>query len=990
MKCFAGVSIAGRWRRRLLASAGLCISYAVPGFGQVPVPVPVAVTDDATIVVTGSLINNPGLVQSSPVSVIGADEMALRQSNVAEDILRTIPGIVPSIGSAVNNGNGGASYVDLRGLGINRNLVLLDGTRLVPAGPVSAADLNSLPLSMLERTDILTGGASTTYGADAVAGVVNFITRKDFSGVELNASEQISEKGDGNTWRADLTVGGNFDDGKGNAVFSIGYQKADPVFQGARDFGVFNISSFSGLRGGSPTAVPSFVTGARNAEGTANLGRSQIDPATGLAGTAATLFNFNPFNLYATPFERFNMFGSAHYEIADNINVYTQGIFSKNRVKTIAAPSGSFNEALSVPLSNPYLPAGLRNQFCASDVDPDAAVYTPRFTPAECAAAASATNPNDPVFRTVDTEIGRRFVEAGTRNTSYTTTFFQYKAGIGGSITDRISFDVFGAYGENENVAKNDGGGLLSRLVNAIDATNPDTCLGRDARCVPINLFGPSGSITPEQLAYVAGVSTTSTTFSRLGQVHGVVSGDVGFSSPGANDPISFAIGAEYRRYTAGTTSDLPTTTPGEILGGGGATPDSTGSYDVKEAFGEINAPLLQDAPFAHSLTLELGGRYSDYSSSGGNSTWKVGGSWEPVAGLKFRGNYQKAVRAPDVSELFAPNVTALASLGNDPCAGAAPVGNANLRAICIAQGAPANTIGAISNPSSNQPNATVGGNRTLGVERARTYTFGVVVTPTAVPGLSVTVDYYHIRITDAVSAPTVGDQINDCFGAGNPGLALTPFCTASFGRNPLTGGLDGSTATTPGIFLPLSNLGTILTDGIDVSANYRRGIGFARLALSFQGNWTHRAKFQASPSSLFRECVGFYSSNCGGVGSGSIQPKFSFNQRTTLTVGAVDLSLLWRYIDGVRQEPDDIVNGNGPVFEGFGTIGAKHYFDLTGRVAVNDQLSLILTVQNLLDQQPPFVGTGVGTTAFNGGNTYPSTYDTIGRRFAVSARLRF
>lgn len=978
----------------LFASTALiALLAATPTLAQSLATAPTATAaadDEATIIVTGSLIKNPSLSQSSPVTVVTKDELALRQTNVAEEVLRTLPGVVASIGSSVNNGNGGASFVDLRGLGNNRNLVLLDGTRLVPSGLVGSVDLNNIPLALIERTDILTGGASTTYGADAVAGVVNFVTRQDFTGVELNASEQISERGDGNTWRADLTVGASFDDDRGNAVLSVGYQNAKPIFQGDRSFGAVNINSFDGRPGGSTTAIPSFVTGARSADGTVNLPRSQIDTATGLAGTASAMFNFNPFNLFSTPFRRFNIFGAAHYRIMGDIEAYAQGIYSKNRVTTIAAPSGTFNNALSVPLSNPYLPAGLRNQFCAFDVDPDPSVYMPRFTAAECAAAATATSPTDPNFRAVDTEVGRRFVEAGTRNNEFTTSFFQYKAGLRGPINEHVSFDLYGAYGESDNVSRQTGNGLLSRLVNAANATNPDTCLGADSACVPINLFGNAGSITAAQLAYITGVSTESTTFSRLGQAHGVVSGDLGFGSPAASKPIGFALGAEYRHYKAGNTADLPSSTAGEVLGAGAAVLSSTGSYNVRELFGEINAPLIEDRPFAHSLALELGGRYSHYSTSGTNYTWKAGGSWAPVAGILFRGDYQKAVRAPDVSELFTPNATGLDNLSVDPCAGTAPLGSANLRAICVAQGAPANTIGAISNPSSNQPNATRSGNPDLDVERARTWTVGAVLTPALIPGLSISIDYYHIKITDAVSAPTINDQIDGCFGAGNPGLAVTPFCIANFGRNPLTGGLDGSPATTLGVVEPLSNLGKLLTDGVDLFAHYNRDLGFAKLALGFQGNWTHRSKFQASPSSLFRECVGFYSVSCAGSGSGSIQPEFSFNQRTTLTFGAIDLSLLWRYLSGVKQEPDDVVNGNGPAFGNFGQIGARHYFDFAGRAAVTDQLSLTLTIQNLLDRKPPFVGTGIGTTAFNSGNTYPSTYDTIGRRFAVAARLRF
>ena len=750
------------FRDRLLASTmiGGALLLATPTFAQTPATpttlgpkitsADAAAEDDSTIVVTGSLIKNANLVQSSPIAVVGAEELALRQTNVAEEVLRTIPGIVPSIGSAVNNGNGGASFVNLRGLGTNRNLVLLDGTRLVPAGTVGAVDLNNIPLALVDRLEILTGGASTTYGADAVAGVVNFITKKDFAGVEINASEQISEQGDNNTWRADLTTGANFDDGRGNAVFSIGYQKAKPVYQGDRDFGAFNVSSFTGASGGSGTTVPARFNGIAGANGGAPLGNRQINPATGALLTAAQSqggafipFNFNPYNIYATPFERFNIFGAAHYKIVNDIEVYSQGIYSKNRVTTIIAPSGTFGNALTFPLSNPFLPVAARNQICGAQ----------GLTATQCTAAAAATSPADPNFRTFTSTVGRRFVEAGTRNSEYTTSFFQLKAGMRGPITDTIDFDFFGAYGESENIQRQTGNGLLSRLVNSVNATNPNTCLTGGAACVPINLFGPAGSISQASLNYITGASTSSTTFSRLGQAHAVISGDFGISSPAAENPIGFALGGEYRNYTAGNTSDVSTQTPGEVLGNGAATPDSTGSYNVKEVFVELNAPLIEDKPLAKSLTLQLGGRYSDYSSSGTNYTYKVATTWEPVAGFKLRGNYQKAVRAPNVNELFAPLVTGLDSLSVDPCAGNAPLNNANLRAICIAQGAPAQTIGLIANPSAAQPNATSGGNPNLGVEQARTYTFGVVLAPQALSGFTATVDYYHIRVKNAITS---------------------------------------------------------------------------------------------------------------------------------------------------------------------------------------------------------------------------------------------
>ena len=284
------------FRRHLLATTLLVGAVAAPAFAQATTP-PNAATpveantvapsatgvqdaaapdagavagDTGAIIVTGSLIKNPNLKSAAPVQVVGRDEIQLRQSNTAEELLRELPGVTPDIGSAVNNGNGGASFLNLRNLGNNRNLVLLDGQRIVPADLYGAVDLNNIPLALVERVDILTGGAATTYGADAVSGVVNFVTRTDFSGVEMNSSEQINQQGDGNTFRTDVTIGGNFDEGKGNAVFSVGYQKSDPVYQGDRGYSKVSVESFTGEAGGSGTSIPARFT----RPGSAALSRS--------------------------------------------------------------------------------------------------------------------------------------------------------------------------------------------------------------------------------------------------------------------------------------------------------------------------------------------------------------------------------------------------------------------------------------------------------------------------------------------------------------------------------------------------------------------------------------------------------------------------------------------------------------------------------------------------------------------------------------------
>lgn len=946
--------------------------FASPAFAQAapadtPPPVAQDVADkDGEIVVTGTLIRNPNLELSSPVSIVGAEEIELQQSNVAEEFLRELPGAVPSIGSAVNNGNGGASFVNLRGLGPNRNVVLLDGSRIVPAGLGGVVDLNNIPLALIERTEILTGGAVTTYGADAISGVVNFVTKSDFAGAELNVSEQITGKGDGNFLRADLTIGANFDDGRGNAVLSVGYQESDPVYQGDRSFSIFNISGFSGEQSGSSAAVPAVLAGYGGPF-------RQISPdGTSLVPFYAP-FNFNPYNIFQTPFERFNMFGAAKYEVANGIKAYSQALFSKNTVSTIIAPSASFFNTYTIPFSNPFIPVAVRNSICTAQ----------GLTAAQCAAAASAAGPGDPNYRTFRSQVRRRFVEAGPRISDYTTTLFQFKAGLRGDITENLGFDIYGSYGESENIQRQSGNGLKSRLDQALLASNPNACQTTTGGCVPFNLFGTAGSITPAMIDFVVGPTTSSTTQTSLSVVHADVSGDLGFGSPMADEKIGVAVGAEYRKYTGASVSDLATQTPGEVLGNGAASPDTSGKYDVREIFGELVVPLITDRPFFHSLTLELGGRYSDYSTAGNSFTWKAGGSWEPVPSLKIRGNYNRATRAPNIGELFSPTVTGLDNLAADPCSGAAPVGNANLRAVCIAQGAPASQIGLITDPAAAQVNVTGGGNPGLRVEKATTWTIGAVFQPEFIPGFSASVDYYNIKVTDAITSPTVGDVLGACFGNISAASASDPACTG-IRRNPATGGLDGSSADTPGLPLVLTNLGRITTDGIDATLNYSRQLGFAKLTLNFNGNWTNSSKFQATPTAINRECVGYYSVNCG-----SIQPKFSFNQRTTLGFGDVDLSLLWRYIDGVQYEPQEGRDTGFPLPQ-YSTIPAEHYFDLATRFEVTEEFALTVTVQNILDNKPKVVGSDVGTTAFNSGNVYPSTYDALGRRFAVGARLKF
>ncbi|WP_380880018.1 TonB-dependent receptor domain-containing protein [Sphingomonas sp. DBB INV C78] len=946
--------------------------------------------DEGTIVVTGTLIKNPNIASSSPVSVVGAEEIALRQSNVAEEILRDLPGAVANIGSAVNNGNNGASLVDLRGLGSRRNIVLLDGTRIVPGDIAGRVDLNNIPLALVERVDALTGGASTTYGADAISGVVNFVTKKDFSGLEVNVSNQITEQGDGNVFRVDATIGGNFDDGRGNAVFSVGYQQSDAVYQGQRDFSIFQVDSYTGGQGGSGTAVPSRFTRPGSPQ-------QQIDPTTGALVANYASFNFNPYNVFQTPFERFNLFGQANYEVTDGIEVYTRGMFSKNTVSTIIAPSGSFGSTVTIPYSNPYLPAAARAQFCAAN----------GLSVAQCSAAALATDPDDPNYATFNTNLSRRTTEVGPRLSDYVTTVFDYRVGVRGDITDSIGFDLSGSYGESENIQTQRGYVLTSRLRDALLATNTTTCLSGNDGCVPVNVFGPDGSITADQIPYLTGNSTVAVR-TTLAQVRALINGDLGVASPWAEDAIQFAVGGEYREYGARRESDLLAQTPGELGGAGGAAPNIDGGYNVYEAYGELIAPLVSDKPFFHSLQLEGGIRYSSYSVDAPNNpsynttTWKAGATWEPVESVKIRGMFQRSVRAPNIGELFTPVSTGLTNFGVDPCSGDKPLGNPDLQAVCLAQGAPAGQIGVILDPTAAQANITTGGNLNLKPEKADSYVIGTVIQPDFFSGFTLTVDYYHIKIKDAITTPTPGDLATACFGNITSASATDPNCLAIV-RNPVTGGLDGDPSTTPGFLANLSNLGTLETDGIDLTWNYRHEFDFATLNLSFNGNWTNSSKFKSQPGAINRDCVGFYSVNCA-----SIQPEFAWNMRATFGFENVDVSLLWRHIDGVKFEPQQLADDLAGAVAGgcedpegadpdgcmvnpeYRKIKAYDYFDLASRFTVTDNFDVTLTVTNLFNKKPPIVGNTIGSTTYNSGNTYPATYDALGRRFAVAGRIRF
>ncbi len=986
-------------RSALMGSAATLLASFALGTG--------AIAQDADsenieeVVVTGSLIRNPNLVRSAPVAVLSAEEMKFQQTTVAEEILRDIPGVVPSIGQQVNNGNGGFSYVNLRGLGSNRNIVLIDGQRLSPSELNGRFDLNNIPIALIERADVLTGGASTTYGADAVAGVVNFITRKNFTGIELNTSYSVTEEGDGDKQNFELTMGADLDDGKGNAVLSIGYQDVEPIFQGDRAFSEYLLFKEDGSRGGS--SFGSFNTGFANVNPTGVKGgdivKAGVQPDGETLANGVVPFNYAPFNTLQTPFKRYNIYAAADYEITEGLEAYTRAIFSRNTVVTLIAPSGAFGNNVDISLNHPFMSDAQRNAFCAFDTNAaniGSEDYVPRFTQSECDAAATATDPSDPNYRQVNTDIFRRNVEGGPRISDYVADYFDYQAGLRGNVTDSINFDIFASYGQSEQTQLQQGYWMKSRIKQALLA-GPDGCFDTSDGCVPADYFGYTGSITDDMNAFLAGGESVITTRFDMGQVVGNINGEIGYTLPWATDAVNFAIGGEYRSYSASRESDLLSQS-GDLSGAGGAAPNIEGGYSVYEAVAEVAVPLVQDAAFAKQLSLEAGIRYSDYtvdapsSPSYSTTTWKFGTTWAPVNDISFRATFARAVRAPNILELYRPLNVLLTDLDVDPCAsvndagvnsGFVPTGA--LRDVCIAQGAPAGAIGFIPQPAVSQANSTIGGDINLQPEKSDSWTLGVILQPEAVPGLTVTLDYYNIKIDGAINAPTSGDAIEACFDDPDP----TSEACLGISRSPSTGSLSGDSSIVGGLPLFLSNTGNLATDGVDVSISYTRDFDDIQWRSSFNGNWTNKSTFQAVTGVSFnRDCVGLYSGNCQ-----SIQPEYTFNWRNTVSYDNLDVSLLWRYISNNEYETGGAFVGEpeGDLGEwDFNKTGTYSLFDLTFSYQLLENLSLTSTISNLFDKHPPLTSGTVGATGYNSANTYPSTYDTHGRRFGISAKVSF
>jgi iron complex outermembrane receptor protein len=943
------------------------------------------------IIVTGSRIPQANLEGTSPVSVIGALDVKLEGTVQVEDLINNLPQAFADQGGNVSNGASGTATVNLRNLGPDRTLVLVNGRRMPagsPRGPV-APDLNQIPTSLIERVEVLTGGASAVYGSDAVAGVVNFIMQDDFEGVQIDASYNAYWHGNsdnfsqrlvrdagftpapGEVWDGDeysfgITMGSNFADGRGNATLFFGYTNTDPVLQSERDYSACAISTSGLYCGGSSTSYPGrFRISNLGAPG--NYSRT-IDPTTGVIRpfTGADLYNYGPLNYYQRPQERYQAAVFANYDLNDSAQVYTEFMFMDNSTVAQIAPSGAFGSWISnIQCSNPLLlqdGGQWLNELCTKD--------------------------GIPLTGSRDVIIQRRNVEGGGRRDDLGLTSYRGVVGIKGSFLDgNWNYDVSGQYGTvlfSETYQNDFSISRVKRALDVVATPNGPACRsvvdGTDPNCVPWNIWS-IGGVTPESLNYVAtpGFQRGDTTQTVVNASLSSDLGNYGVKLPTAKDGIGLAFGAEYRREGLDFETDTAFTT-GDLAGQGGPTIGVSGDYDVMDLFAEVRAPLVQDVFLAQDVTVTGSYRWSDYSLDETTNTYGIGLDWSIVDDVRFRGSYQHAVRAPNVIELYSAAGLGLWDMSRDPCStseGGLPP-TATLEQ-CRRTGLPDALYGGDLDSSAGQYNAIFGGNTELAPEEADTWTVGVVLTPTFIDGLSMTIDYWNIKVEDTIGTVPPETALDQCLATG-----AAEYC------NLITRDSQGTLwlLSDAQIIATNVNIGETKTSGWDVGLNYDLPMNdWGSLRFAFMGTFLDEYSVTPLPGVSEYDCAGLFGTRCG-----TPLPELRTRLRTTWsTPWDVDVSLNWRYFDSVDIESsssDPDLNDPTLIFPLDKTLDAQNYFDLAVTYTHAEKYTFTGGINNLMDENPPLSGQ-VGT-GFGNGNTYPQVYDALGRYvfFTLSAKF--
>lgn len=921
------------------------------------------------IVVTGSRIMKANLVTSSPVTQLDAEQLSMTGITRLEDVMKDLPQVYQSQGTGQSNGATGTATINLRNLGDNRTLVLVDGKRMPQGSPIQGgdgADINQIPGGLISRVEVLTGGASSTYGSDAVAGVVNFIMVDDFEGVKLDVqTSRYRHDNDGNVTAKlakakgfgvasgtemdgdidDLTfiIGGNLNEGRGNVVAYATYRDVEALTQEARDYSACALGGGVASCAGSGTIPEGRITDFENFD--YKVQGNQFVPRAG------TLYNYGPLNYWQRPDERYTAGAFAHYDVNEHVTAYTQLMFMDDRTVSQIAPSGNFFVTNTISCENPFLS---EQQFDAIGCDGETDAVT--------------------------AYVGRRNVEGGPRQQDLRHTSMRGVFGLKGDIDDNWRYDVSYQYGEvsMENTYLNDLS--TTKIIRAMDAVrDPDSdeivCRsvidGSDPSCVPWNLF-QTGAVTQDMIDYLvlplfARGTTDQSVFSAF--VAGNL-GDYGVKLPSAQNGVDVVFGIEYREENMEYNPDSGFQS-GDGAGQGGPSLPVTGGYDVKEFYTEASIPLVEGAAYAQAITVDLGYRYSDYDTDQTADTYKIAASWAVDEQIKFRASYQRAIRAANLREMFQPQGLNLFDMDADPCSGVANGKSAAGYTFeqCARTGVTQAVWDAGGPPDSpaNQYNTLQGGNPDLEPEESDTYSAGVVLAPNFIEGLTVSIDYYDIEVEKAIDTLTEQTILDECLESGS-------YC------DQIVRGAAGSlwVGTSGYVVATNINLASFRVKGWDIVADYEFDIGEWG-TLSFNNtmgiidSWD-QTEFEGADTD---DCAGMWGDACGYP-----TPDFRNVLRANwATPWDLVVSLTWRHIG----EVEDMVSGSSSV-----DLDSADYFDLAALWSVTDNAAVRLGVNNLLDTEPEIAGSNAGPSINGNGNTFPGLYDALGQYLFVGATLSF
>ena len=991
-------------RQQLLATTiiGGLVAFAAPVMAQTQ-PAAAQVDD---VVVTGSRIVKQDFAAISPVTTVGQEQLELTQTLTVESLLNELPQVVPG-NMRTSNNSGGESFatIDLRGLGSNRNLVLVNGERIPGSSTSGTVDLNTIPASLVQRVEVVTGGASAVYGSDAISGVVNFILKDNYEGAEMSVTYGSSFDGKAPEIEVNGLFGGNFANGRGNMTAYGAYYNRGSVSQSELPFAAVsgaicsdeidgenpyvcdttaeaNASIAAGygvlFSGGSATPAWGWIANStanpfnaaalianpltsgqfasydhdcnpdtpNRAYGAAGVERNlsfdadgNLEPRNGAAdscgvperASGSSRYNYAPDNYLIIPAERINFTTIGTYDFSDTLRakVHLNYVNSSSEVQLAPTPATGLTVSMTPAM-----------QALISANHPDLA-------------AALASRPNPLAAFTLN----RRMNEVGTRNSYDENNSFYLLTTLEGEFSPAWDWSLTASYGSNKFDSRGansvNATALAQGLAGCQDATT-GASLGVNALpgCVPLDLFG-AGTMTDEMAAFVR-VNTFSTTQVEETRIAGYTRGNL-FSLPAG--PVASVFGFEYRETDAEFRVDNEQRT-GNIFGFN-ATQDQAGSVNVSELYTEISVPLLSDMTYASYLGLELGLRYSDYSTIGKVWTSKIGMEYAPIPSLRFRAVYNEATRAPSVFELFQNGDQGFPAY-IDPCVGATGAE----AAFCSAQTgglvAPATWAGFTQ--QNTQVEAFAFGNPDLQPENAETFTGGVVFQPDFLPvgRLSASVDYYDIKITDVIASFGASYFINDCYTNG-----VAASC-ARVVRDTNDGQIDYVNTSR-------GNQGEFKTNGVDVAVEY--AIDLADVGLAGRLRVNELASFVDSFTFNGTEYVGTTSAGIGGA-------TFDFKNVLSAFYDINDWTFMtrWSYLPELQDDP------------GFGFVSppmdpAASYVDVSARWNVTDNVALSAFVGNLFDEQAPQT---IGGVVGGQGNTDPQVYRILGRTFSLNARMRF